>query len=105
MKIWMGKNTVGIRLDASEYEKAAAHFGSSAGFKGRGPIIRANGSGKPIQPVVVTTPPAPTQLVDLLDRLRHLRDKLNELRARHPENINFKVKPDGQLGFEFLADE
>lgn len=44
-------------------------------------------------------------VLDFIQKLRYHRDALNEMRSRHPENLTFKVKDDGVLGFEFLADE
>ena len=72
-------------------------------------VISKNGNNN-LKSVQTTVPlpdssPAVTVMRDLLDTLRHYRDKLNQLRLRHPENITFKVRPDGALGFEFLADE
>jgi len=76
---------------------------------GRFRVIGKNGNNN-LKSVQITaplpdSPPAVTVMRDLLDTLRHYRDKLNQLRLRHPENITFKVRPDGTLGFEFLADE
>lgn len=72
------------------------------------PIIRRNGhagnESRLLGVLPVKMPNEEPRKLDLLDMLRHYRNKLNDLRTRHPE-ITFKVKPSGDIGIEVLIEE
>jgi len=67
----------------------------------RPPIIRKRSKSS----ITATNKGGAHVVLDFIQKLRYHRDALNEMRSRHPDNLTFKVKQDGSLGFEFLADE